>query len=723
MAIKISEYTQELTTFDTPETIKQEVSMETSPSVYETKWYSWTTLKNFFTLKNVLLIGNETLGTNIKVNDADAIELENTSTLKKGTYDFGASGGISRICGVGYEDMWQAGIHHVFDSNGLIRESNNCFNIIPDGSFDGTQRFKVGSRWILDDGTVYVCTAIPSAGNAVWEEVLQPYFIDANSNVFLYGTQSSNLGSNCNLNTFSDGNITLGDTCNYNTFEPAMGGPVIFGNNLLNTTVKSGTAGANYTASPNYDFMYNLYYPSQIFRNPENDANYHSYYDPTNDRIVLTNLTTLVVSYIGGGDVVGPASATTDNIAVYDGTTGKIIKDGGATIAGINTNAVDLVTVKLSEAISKGQAVYISGANGTNILVSKADNTTEATSSKTIGLLQTSGALNAIVNIVTNGLLDGLNTSTATVGDPVYLGTSGNLIYGIANEPVAPAHLVYIGIVTRVSATVGEIFVNVINGFKLSEIHDVLITSVADKDVLQYESATTLWKNKALTTASVAASTDKNYVTDAQAVVIGNTSGTNTGDQNLSTLMVKANNLSDLTNTSTARTNLGLDNRSAVLAETATDGAATTGVAVTGILNTYSTGVLITPAMIDANTSIMVKTRVRKVGVSGTVTVRIYANVTNDIAAGGILIGTYTSGATTLNSMVQRDLAIKVKAGTGTGTEVQAALISGNTEYANLTTVVSNLAIDWTSNKYIVVAVQNSVAADVSVISFLKVSR
>ena len=36
----------------------------------------------------------------------------------------------------------------------------------------------------------------------------------------------------------------------------------------------------------------------------------------------------------------------------------------------------------------------------------------------------------------------------------------------------------------------------------------------------------------------------------------GSSSGTNTGDQDLSTLMVKANNLSDLTNTSTARTNL-----------------------------------------------------------------------------------------------------------------------------------------------------------------------
>ena len=203
--------------------------------------------------------------------------------------------------------------------------------------------------------------------------------------------------------------------------------------------------------------------------------------------------------------------------------------------AGINTNAVDLVTVKLSEAINKGQAVYISGADGTNILVSKASNATEATSSKTIGLLQTSGALNAIVNIVTSGLLDGLDTSTATVGDPVWLGTSGNLIYGLASKPVAPAHLVYIGVVSRVSATVGEIFVRVQNGFELKEIHDVLITSVADKDVLQYESATSLWKNKALTTASVAASTDKNYVTDAQAVVIGNTSGTNSGNETTTT--------------------------------------------------------------------------------------------------------------------------------------------------------------------------------------------
>ena len=40
------------------------------------------------------------------------------------------------------------------------------------------------------------------------------------------------------------------------------------------------------------------------------------------------------------GDVVGPASAVDNNIAVFDSTTGKLIKDGGKTIAELNTYSV-----------------------------------------------------------------------------------------------------------------------------------------------------------------------------------------------------------------------------------------------------------------------------------------------------------------------------------------------------------------------------------------------
>lgn len=167
-------------------------------------------------------------------------------------------------------------------------------------------------------------------------------------------------------------------------------------------------------------------------------------------------------------------------------------------LASLVPDFVDSVqhNVKLDEAITKGQAVYVSGANGTNILVKKASNATEATSSKTLGLLATGGALNDFVNVVSEGLLAGLNTSTATVGDPVWLGTNGNLIFGLTNKPYAPAHLVYLGVVTRVHANQGEIFVHVQNGFELREIHDVVAKDAIDNQGLYYQSDTGLWEAK-----------------------------------------------------------------------------------------------------------------------------------------------------------------------------------------------------------------------------------
>lgn len=159
--------------------------------------------------------------------------------------------------------------------------------------------------------------------------------------------------------------------------------------------------------------------------------------------------------------------------------------------------------VKAGEAMTKGQAVYVSSADGTNMIVSKASNATEATSSKTMGLIIQTLATNGQGFVITEGLLAGLDTSTATAGDPVWLGTGGDLIYGLINKPAAPAHLVFIGIVTRANVSNGEIFVRVQNGFELQELHNVAITSVADNNLLQYDSATSLWKNKSITAAGI----------------------------------------------------------------------------------------------------------------------------------------------------------------------------------------------------------------------------
>ena len=245
---------------------------------------------------------------------------------------------------------------------------------------------------------------------------------------------------------------------------------------------------------------------------------------------VVADSSTDTLTLVAGSNVTITTNATSDSITFATtgalptgGTVGQVLSKNSSTnydTSWVDTSTLNVSTVqhlvKLGESISKGQAVYVSSANGTNMIVSKASNASESTSSKTMGLIDATGVTNDLVNVITEGLLAGLDTSTATVGDPVWLGASGNLIFGSTNKPVAPAHLVFIGIVTRVSATVGEIFIKVQNGFELQEIHNVLIGSgysstPSDKDLLTYESSSSLWKNKSFSTLDLATLTSPTF--------------------------------------------------------------------------------------------------------------------------------------------------------------------------------------------------------------------
>ena len=175
-------------------------------------------------------------------------------------------------------------------------------------------------------------------------------------------------------------------------------------------------------------------------------------------------------------------------------------------------------TVKAGENLVKGQAVYVSSADGTNMVVSKASNVSEATSSKTMGLIAQNLSTNGKGFVITEGLLAGLDTGSTVAGAPVWLGTNGNLIYGLVGKPYAPAHLVFVGIVTRANNNNGEIFVKVQNGFELNEIHDVDLKSIlpTDGQVLQFEGATGLWKNKTLATGLTVGTTAISSGTDGR---------------------------------------------------------------------------------------------------------------------------------------------------------------------------------------------------------------
>lgn len=149
--------------------------------------------------------------------------------------------------------------------------------------------------------------------------------------------------------------------------------------------------------------------------------------------------------------------------------------------------------------LTKGTVVYISGANGNKPLVSKALATTDLLSSRTFGLLQSNILNNGLGYCVVIGDLTGFNTSSFTEGDQLYL--SGATAGAVTNvKPTAPIHLVYVGKVTRSHPTEGQIEVGIQNGYELEEIHDVLLTTPTNNEVLVYEQATDLWKNKTIPT-------------------------------------------------------------------------------------------------------------------------------------------------------------------------------------------------------------------------------
>ena len=159
-----------------------------------------------------------------------------------------------------------------------------------------------------------------------------------------------------------------------------------------------------------------------------------------------------------------------------------------------------------------GTIIYISGSTGNRPNYVKAQANTEATSAGTFGVIVADIANNSDGNALIIGTLDNLDTravathpfttDTLVDGDTLYLSptTAG---YVTRVKPSAPNHLVYIGKVVRTSPTNGTIVYRIQNGYELDEIHDVAISSVANNDLIQYDSATSLWKNRSLSTAGI----------------------------------------------------------------------------------------------------------------------------------------------------------------------------------------------------------------------------
>ena len=155
-------------------------------------------------LQDVTTVGNTTTD-NIAFTGGVGVLFDNTSTLRKGTIDAGYGGakGIAQVCSVGYELKWEAGRLYVMGDGGTtIREVSHNFTTIPSATDDNTKGFIVGSRWILDNGDLYVCTDVTTS-TAVW--VLQTI-------------TTADIADSLNKRYVTDANLTtIGNTSGTNT--------------------------------------------------------------------------------------------------------------------------------------------------------------------------------------------------------------------------------------------------------------------------------------------------------------------------------------------------------------------------------------------------------------------------------------------------------------------------------------------------------------------------
>lgn len=171
--------------------------------------------------------------------------------------------------------------------------------------------------------------------------------------------------------------------------------------------------------------------------------------------------------------------------------------------AGTATTLRTYVKNSSGSTITKGQAVYVTGADGTNALIGLASASADPTSSKTLGIAASTMTNNAFGYVIENGQLSNIDTSSATAGSSIWLGsTPGSLVFN--NPPAEPDHAVYLGVVTKANVSTGEILVKVQNGYELDELHDVFVGGVSTALPLVYNSTSSGWVAQALTSVGIA---------------------------------------------------------------------------------------------------------------------------------------------------------------------------------------------------------------------------
>jgi hypothetical protein len=426
-----------------------------------------------------------------------------------------------------------------------------------------------------------------------------------------------------------------------------------------------------------------------------------------------------------GGDI----AANQQFIAIYDGTNFQLLGVAPNQMFAYITNA-DSVT------INRGQPVYAFGATGDRMTVKLANNTSEATSSKTVGLVFSSSiGPNQKGYIITQGVIDGINTNAYTAGDTLYVGNTAGALTNVL--PLAPNHLTRIGIVERANAGNGQIYVFVQNGFQLDELSDVDITTtpLANNQFLVYTTGVNnLWKNRTL--GNVLGGTTSEYLRGDGSLATFPTIPTGTVTSvgltmpaafTVANSPVTTSGTLAVTGAGTTAEYIRGDGTLATFptipAASVVYKSAISSATHTGTANTVKYTQLIPANTFAAGDVVRITYRTAKTGTANSMTLRIYANATPDLSGSPILLGSHqNAGAPSflVNQMI-RHLAIKTA---NNNTEVYFAPGLGVATDYGLYDLTTTAAVNWTQQQYIVFALQlNTSGADVTFGSFYMIEK
>ena len=147
--------------------------------------------------------------------------------------------------------------------------------------------------------------------------------------------------------------------------------------------------------------------------------------------------------------------------------------------------------------IPKGRAVYVTGgiAGSPILLVTPANNNDIGQARRFIGLTTTAILNNEFGNVITSGVIEGIDLPSEefSVGDCAYITTNGEY----SNTPPAKGLVtIRVGMVIRVSNNSGAILV--FSRFQpfLGMLSDVSITDPQSGDVLAYDADLNIWINE-----------------------------------------------------------------------------------------------------------------------------------------------------------------------------------------------------------------------------------